>query len=360
MTRLGRVLALACVLAAPGAYAADCPITSATTDDCAGACPDAKVARCPSTKQATFYNGVEYVFQENVSACDSSFPSGCADQRATCECPGGLGTDCPHKQCDIILRGDLWVPKPVRSKGYPAVIFSHGSVSCADGDTTCSHTPGAPCAIVSYLVSKNYAVFTPRRRGYGDSTGTYGSDWVDFQCGSSCGPLRPVLGTIELENEAADVVDAFHFLQHFATTSDVDASKVALMGHSLGGIVSLFTNEQALGHLETISIAGGSESWCGNDVLDGALTAAVDNAQTPTYFFEPKNDVDLSPTIELAHEAGIRLNRFDSAVYGPVRDKAGDPLACGKEAHVCFVKDPDEVKRWGPAALEFLKRYGVK
>jgi hypothetical protein len=356
-------LVLLCLLTAPAAgYAADCPITTATdtSDECVGACPDAKVTACPSTKKAAFYSGVEYVFQENVSACDSSFPSGCADQRATCECPGGLGTDCPHKQCDIILRGDLWVPKPIRSKGYPAIIYSHGSVSCPDGDTSCTHAPAVPCSIVSYFVAKNYAVFTPRRRGYGDSTGTYGSDWVDFECGTSCGPLRPLLGTLELESEAADVVAAFHFLQSFATTSNVNASKVALMGHSLGGIVSIFTNEQDLGHLGTISIAGGSESWCANDVLAGALTGAVDSAKTPTYFFEPKNDVDLSPTIELAHEAGTQLERYDSAVFGPVRDKAGDPLTCGKQAHVCFTKDANEVKRWGPSVLEFLQRYGVK
>jgi pimeloyl-ACP methyl ester carboxylesterase len=250
--------------------------------------------------------------------------------------------------------------KPVRSKGYPAIIYNHGSVACPDGDTSCSHAPAPPCSIISYFVSKNYAVFTPRRRGYGDSTGTYNSDWVDFLCGGTCGPLRPVLGTLELQSEAGEVKDAFHFLQSFATVSGVNASKVAIMGHSLGGIVSVFANTEAFGPLETLAIAAGSESWCGNDVLAGALTSAAGDAQSPTYYFEPKNDVDLSPTIELARAAGIHLARYDSAVYGPVRDAAGDPLTCGKEAHVCFTKDANEVKRWGPAALEFLKRYGVK
>ena len=40
--------------------------------------------------------------------------------------------------------------------------------------------------------------------------------------------------------------------------------------------------------------------------------------------------------------------------------RAGDPLACGKQAHVCFTKDANEVKPWGPSALDFLRRYGVK
>ena len=64
--------------------------------------------------------------------------------------------------------------------------------------------------------------------------------------------------------------------------------------------------------------------------------------------------------IELSHEAGIRLDRYQAGVFGPMRDAAGDPLACGKQAHVCFTKDANEVKRWGPSVLDFLRRYGVK
>jgi hypothetical protein len=132
------LLSLLCLVVAPAvARAQECPITSATdtSESCTGTCPGATVTACPASRKATHYNDVEYVFQQNVSACDSSFPSGCADQRATCECPGGLGTNCPRKQCDIILRGDLWVPKLARARGYPAIIYSHGSVSCADGGT---------------------------------------------------------------------------------------------------------------------------------------------------------------------------------------------------------------------------------
>ena len=94
MLTMPSLLAILCLLGVSAvALAQDCPLTSATdsSDNCKGSCPDAVGSACPAAKKAVLYNDVEYVFPENVSACDASFPSGCADRRATCECPGGLG-----------------------------------------------------------------------------------------------------------------------------------------------------------------------------------------------------------------------------------------------------------------------------
>src|SRR5215470_139619 len=121
------------------------PITTATTEDCSGICPHAVVSACPGPSEAEFFQQIVYKKKLNVSGCIPIFPKGCSDQRATCECPNDSATCADsEKQCDIILRGNLWVPKPSKKGGYPVVIFNHGSVGCGDEQTTCAHAPGEP------------------------------------------------------------------------------------------------------------------------------------------------------------------------------------------------------------------------
>ena len=334
------------------------PITTATTEDCSGNCPDAVVSACPGPSEAEFFPQIAYKMKLNVSGCLPIFPKGCLDQRATCECSNGAATCADsEKQCDIILRGNLWVPKPSKKGGYPVVIFNHGSVGCGDGQTTCAHAPGEACSLAAYFVSKGYAFFAPIRRGYSPSTGTYFSEWNDFI--KSMVPVPDsALFTMAMQNEAFDVIDAVHFLQT-PNNYGVDANRIAIIGHSLGGIVTLFTNENDLGQKTAVSIAGDSESWCGGgQTMRDALFNAVDHAKSPIYFFEPRNDVATNPTIELSHEAGLRHERYAASIFGEVVDsKTGDAFTCGKHAHVCFVVDENQVKRWGPSALAWLERW---
>jgi dienelactone hydrolase len=370
MKNLLRAFALLGVLSAFEVRADDecTALTTATTENCAGSCPEALVTSCPGTSTARVHSNFSYKRHLDVSACDNTFPKGCSEQRAVCECPGGAA-HCPasHKRCDIDLRGSLWVPRPSRTGGYPVLIYSHGSVGCPDSNPNCSHAPNAPCSIVAYFVDHGYAVFTPIRRGYSPSTGTYGSDWADSQFAQcqqlpfGCLMTRQFFGAQELAGEAPDVLAAIDYLKAHHAALNVNPNRLALMGHSLGGIVTLFTNQTDDGQNVAVSISGDSESWCGGGIeLRTALFSAVDDAKAPIYFFEEKNDPDVNPTVELSHHAGRLLERYQSAVFAPVRDASGVPLTCGKHAHVCFTADEGEVARWAPSVVEFLSRHGVK
>lgn len=281
--------------------------------DCPHACPHATAGTCPAMTQVTYVE----IDKANKS-----------DPRATCNAKG--------ESCHVKLVGDLYLP--AKAKHAPAIIYNHGSVN--PGCDTCDHTPGQPCAIAAYFVSQGYVVFMPRRRGYPPSTG------------------KNQLSS--LEDESQDIIDAFKYLEKHQSAA-VDSKKIALLGHSLGGIASIFANEQDFGQVATISIAGGSESWCGNDKLHARMKKAVLAAQTPIYFLEAKDDVSTQPTIELSHDMGLAGKRFQAAIFGPVaNDDDLAPIHCGSQAHVCFTKDKFQVERWAPSVLEYVQRFGVK
>jgi dienelactone hydrolase len=294
--------------------------------DCPHSCPHATAGPCPAATLVTYVQIDKVDKSDPGATCDGH--GRCTDPRATCDVRG--------ENCRVKLVGDLYVP--AGAKRAPAIIYNHGSVS--PGCDTCDHTPGQPCAIAQYFVSQGYVVFMPHRRGYPPSTGKN-------QISS-------------LEDESRDVVDAFKYLERHQSAA-VDSKKIALLGHSLGGIASIYANEQDFGQVAAVSISGGSESWCGNDKLHARLKQAVNDAKTPIYFLEPKDDVSTAPTIELSHEMGLAGKRFQAAIFGPVaNDDDLAPIHCGAQAHVCFTKDKFQVGRWAPSVLEYLQRFGVK
>lgn len=120
-----------------------------------------------------------------------------------------------------------------------------------------------------------------------------------------------------------------------------------------------------------MDIAGASESWDYFDADDGnntpdesasieTLKAAVRGANKPIFFFEPKNDVSLRPTVVLSKVAGDHSERYQAAIYGPVPPDPGERSIDPTHAHGKFVTDPDQIQKWGPAVVEFLSRFGVK
>jgi hypothetical protein len=138
------------------------------------------------------------------------------------------------------------------------------------------------------------------------------------------------------------------------------------MGHSFGGMVTLFNNNILTNHKLAIDIAGASESWDFFDTEDGTNTPdnsnsirilkdAVRGANKPIFFLEPKNDVSIRPTVIFSKVAGDHEERYQATIYGPVPD-----VSSTEEAHSKFVTDHDQVLKWGPAALEFMSRFGVR
>jgi dienelactone hydrolase len=292
-----------------------------------------------------------------LGACTSSHASTDASQPADglvvdahddtgCAVPGTLvsyermtTTDTSDTRCDagqvgsctIDLEGYLFFPQGA-SGPLPTIVWNHGS----------EQNPGPKCTIAEYFVPRGYVVFVPLRRGHTPSTGVY------------VGSYTAGTKISYLEIQVDDVTTAWNFVKtQTSGSSSVDATRMAIAGHSFGGIETLLTNATALGQRAAIDLCGDSESW-GVPENETALRAAIDAAQAPIFFAQPQNDVHIDPTVQYSLEAGTHMQMYQATIYPPV-----PAAATPQDAHVKFVTNATQVAIWGPGALDFLHRYGM-
>jgi len=215
----------------------------------------------------------------------------------------------------------------------------------------------------------------PHRRGHGESTGVYLSEYVDKDKNWCSKPGQKDFCKMEyLHKQTEDIEEAIKYAKKLTDGKGgallVDPARIAIMGHSYGGISSVFANEKDLGQKAVLSAAGASQSWEGNDEARAEMKEAVRNAKAPIFFFEPMNDASIEPTIELAKVAGNSCRQYQSALYPAVdtnddgkitiEDYADDTDGDGNDvdprnkAHGRSMKSPET---YGPAAHEFMQRY---
>jgi pimeloyl-ACP methyl ester carboxylesterase len=293
----------------------------------------------------------------------------------------------------------------------PLIVYVEGSFANSDNPNLPNPSlyPNS-CNQGRYFSQQGYAYLAIVRRGYNPSTGE--NEIVRQQ-------THP--DTLEyLANHSFEVHEAITHMRNLKNiTGDplIDPAKVALMGHSLGGLVTLFYaqagNSQPLEDACQCSdpqfiakakalIAPASQSWDGFDRVDGflddtsvrleQLKTAAANSLLPAYYFEPLNDASSRPAVVLAKAAGdanLAANQFcrelvylnaspsddsttlarrivdtcplsglevQSALF-PTIDLTPFPTA--DSAHVPFVTLPDQIAKWGPSVLDFFTRYGV-
>ena len=279
-----------------------------------------------------------------------------------------------HFNCtDIKLKGDLYLPlgDTVGSmkKDMPLIIFNHGSGR---------DTPDL-CEMASYFNDHGYLFFVPFRRGTAGSTGVYFSDYLDFfACpNGTCDQTTSHLVLLDyLDQQTFEVRRAIEYmtgLRNSAGERIADPQKIAIMGHSFGGMVTLFNNANMTLPKVYLPSAPASESWVAFDTEDGSglddnspsiqkLKTAAFAGHAPAFFFEPTNDVSTHPIFVLSAmnaEIGglVPPREYQAALFPAVPLLPGETA---QDAHVKFVKDHDQVQIWAPAARNFMARYGVK
>jgi len=273
----------------------------------------------------------------------------------------------PTSRCDvkngkcaaIKLTGLLYQPAPGTKGPHPILIVNHGS----------GQKVNPSCEVGEYFSQRGYLVFLPRRRGHEGSTGASLTEYAAKFCSKKGDDSACKMEA--LQKQVEDVEEAIAFARK---QPGVDRDRLAIIGHSFGGIVTLFANAKDLGQRAVVDVAGGSQSWPRpQEGADGNMDAvhqmeeAVRNAVAPIYFFEPMNDRSIDPTIFLARVAGHNCKQFQSALF-PALDVIGpgdkpdghiaqDDCATADIRDRAHVGTMAEVDTWGPSVEEFLGRY---
>jgi pimeloyl-ACP methyl ester carboxylesterase len=262
----------------------------------------------------------------------------------------------------------------------PLVVVVHGSGTTQSSIYFCEQ--------VKRLVDGGYVVFMPYMRGVGDNgssagggwtnTGTYLQDWVDDRSP----PPTPAKGvdlafeymTSEADNEIQLALTAM-VAQRSGDNSKplIDPTKIALMGHSYGGLLVTVAASRNLVPLPkaTIDLSGGVLSWSSSPEYAIDMKDYAPLHKMPLYVHQMMNEspaeiADSTTTTFLdANGAGtgdVQMGIFGDADVAPDFQAKCD--SGGIDTYTChhgfFLAYPTQVDRWWPAAFDFLTRHGVE
>lgn len=239
----------------------------------------------------------------------------------------------------VQLKGVLY--KPEGPGPFPVLLFNHGSApGMLNGQAFERLGP--------LFVQHEWAFFAPYRRGQGlsASAGPYVMDVIQKEQVSAIVRALPILivlfgvllavvllttrrqplwarvcagfivvliGTLGVHlvseharatatiraletDQLSDHLAAFEWLR---TQSFVTPGRVATMGNSFGGIITVFAAGR-IPYCAVVDAAGGAQTW--SPELSRRLARAVRQSQAPIFFFQAENDYSLSPTEVLGRE----------------------------------------------------------
>jgi len=233
------------------------------------------------------------------------------------------------------LRIQAYLYRPQGNGPFPVVIYNHGS---RDG----RERQSVPFEYIGRMLTRaGYVVLVPERRGYGKSDGM--TWWQE------AGTPSQVAGRLQAETD--HVLAAVEYLR---TLPFADTKRMAIMGWSFGGIVTLFAVSRSNVFRAAVDQAGGALTWDNNPTTRAALIAAAEKSTTPTLFMVAANDRTTSSITTLADIYKARGIAHRAVIYGPFTPTQGRPAAPG---HAVFSSQGTAV--WEADVVQFLGRYTI-
>jgi carboxymethylenebutenolidase len=220
------------------------------------------------------------------------------------------------------LKGFLW--KPTGPGPFPAVLFCHGS-----GDADADHTAGLPITeaaekLAPVFLKHGYAFLYLFRRGQGLSA-----------------DQGPFMQDILRQDEAAKGKEARQHLQFVLATTDhlddvmaglsflkaapaIDAKRIVIAGHSLGGQLTLLAAEQDNTVRAAVTFAAAANSWERSSELRERLLTAMNKATAPIMLIQAANDYSTAPSQALANKLERLHKPHLLKIYPPVGQTSED------------------------------------
>lgn len=186
------------------------------------------------------------------------------------------------------LKAYLW--KPVGPGSFPAVLFNHGS-----GGADADHTAGMPITqaasvLAPFFVKHGYVFLYPFRRGHGPSASQAAFMQAVLRCEEQAKgkEARQHLQLILLTTEQLDdVMAALAFLK---SLPGVDLQRIAVVGHSFGGQLTLLAAERDKTLRAAVTFSGAGGSWERSPELRERLMSAVHHTSAAIMLTHAEND----------------------------------------------------------------------
>jgi len=328
---------------------------------------------------------------EAISYCDNLQ----ADTRLTVETYYDTAYSASNQLCTrdeprCRLKGLLY--KPYGASNAPAVILSHGAGGAL--------TEKLFCNAVNYFTRHEFVVFVAIKRGVtheheADATVTdpqlnfqntgmyYGTvidlakmlfeEWPEaaWPYLEPCEMTKPLskhsedcLTNALVQSSSTEIGLVIEWLKGQKTTAFpitrlVDPDKIALIGHSNGGKVSIFSARllpAAQRPAAVVTLSLDEKGWGHDEVTEAALFDAVANLPVPIALFQPANALNVESTRQFGWTLAVNRKRYLAQIFPALTLPADDP---DLEVHEAFPSLEESVNRWGPVARMFLAIYGL-
>jgi dienelactone hydrolase len=222
----------------------------------------------------------------------------------------------------VTLHGLLWRPQ---GKGpFPAVLLNHGSGRTREQLERLGLYEKQADLLGPVFARHGYVFLYLFRRGVGLSAdqGANAFDLMNQQAAAHGQEARNALQMKLLEN--GDMTDALAGLEFLRAQPDVDVSKVAVIGDSFGGSLTLLLAEREPKLRAVVIFAGAGYSWDRSPPLRKRLFSAVDRIQEPIFFIHAANDYSLGLGKELDARRAQSGKPHRLKIYPPIGKTADD------------------------------------
>lgn len=234
------------------------------------------------------------------------------------------------------LNIEAYLYKPQGNGPFPVVIYNHGS-------RLGSERKEVPFAYVGNMLMQNgYAVLVPERRGYGKSDGQTLSQELAGDTGA--------MFINRIKAEATDVAAGIEYLR---TVPFADLHRVAIMGWSLGGLVSILAASDRNDFRAMIDQAGGSLAWKLSPALRSELPRAARLVKAPSLCMDAENDAT-TDAVRTVGQAIRDARIYEKTIIYPAFTPSSNPsnIAPG---HLIFSAEGMPI--WQNDVLVFLKAH---
>lgn len=222
---------------------------------------------------------------------------------------------------NLRLKGYLW--RPVGSAPSPAVLFVHGS------GTDALHTSGfvitqAAERLAPSFIKHGYAFLYLFRRGQGLSAdqGPFMQDVLQREKDTKGEEARKRLQFVLLTTDhLEDVTAGLSFLK---SLPGVDSRRIAVVGHSFGGQLTLLAAERDSTLRAVVTFSAAASSWESSSEVRERMLAAVRKTTVPIMLLHAENDYSTAPGEAMADELARLGKPHVLKIYPPVGKTADD------------------------------------
>lgn len=243
---------------------------------------------------------------------------------------------------NLHLKAYFW--KPAGPGPFPAVVFNHGS-----GGTDAQHTAGqtmaeAAASLAPIFLKHGYAFFYLCRRGQGLSAdqAPFMQDLLQREEAAKGKEARQHLHYMLVTTDHLN--DAVAGLLFLKTAPGIDPKRIAIVGHSFGGMITLLSGEADSTIRAEVTFGAGAGSWKLSKELRERVFAAVGKTSAPIMLIYAANDYDTTPGTAVAAELERLHKPHVLKIYPPIGKSSDD-------GHSLLYLG---IREWEPDVFQFL------